>query len=607
MGSGASQKLLGSLSPQRRYVVQASSQPGASSSSSKPPKTVVTVVDNQETAPPVVEIAPPPKPTGAPAPPPSDQRFSPKTNGMHLPPPLPDVCDIPEGPPSPCKVRSVAELKARLVELVGQVPTTIIEKSELVALVEEAEHRAKLKDKAIALEDKQGGEEAPPEERRSRITEILPPPWIKKESQTYPGHFYYVNVETNETTWQMPDFLRSPTGVPLRPSSRSVRSRLPELRASFDSADHGDESMGQMSYTAGAGGDLEEASQLSPDSRPRVSARLNERGVTDLLLVPPCGRAVTNNSSGPSSVSDFSNTLSQTFRLAVTPRAVRTTTGEEMKLTWAHVDLLGRGSNGSVFKALDQLTGQIVAVKEVMVAGSDEDQQYLQQLENEVSIMKELSHPHIVRYLAHDYVNDCLYMYMEHMPGGTLKQALGQFGQFDELLIAGYSRQLLAGLDYLHGRSPAVIHGDLKSSNILLDVDTRVKLADFGCSRRAHATITGTLRGSIPWMAPEVLLHCHYSCGSDIWSFGCVCIEMGTGKQPWGSFDNQMQAFLKIGMSQETPALPEGLSEDACSFIRACVQRAPEVRSSTQDLLRHPFVYGIKLPGGEESSAEELR
>mmetsp|Transcript_29346 Transcript_29346/g.67547 ORF Transcript_29346/g.67547 Transcript_29346/m.67547 type:complete len:605 (+) Transcript_29346:94-1908(+) len=604
MGSGASLKLPGSFKRQRHYVVQASSPDGAASSA-KVPRVVTVVVDNQATAPPVVEIAAPAKPARAASPPPSDHRFPPKPNCIpncvRLPSPQlgADSSDVPEGPPSPCNVRSVAELKARLIELVGQVPSTIIEKSELVALVEEAELRAQFKDKAVASEDKAGeSDELPLTRVRSMITEILPPPWIKKESKTYPGHSYYLNVETNETTWQMPDFLRSPTAGAWRPSVRSVRSRL---CSSFDSADHGDESVEQM-------GDLEEASQLSPESRPRVSARLNERGVTDLLLVPPpSGRVVTNNSSGPSSVSDMSNCLSQTFRLcATTPRAVCTTTGQEMKLTWAHLDLLGRGSNGSVFKALDQLTGQIVAVKEVMVAGSDEDQKYLQQLENEVSILKELSHPHIVRYLAHDYTSECLYMYMEHMAGGTLKEALGQFGKFDELLIAGYSRQLLAGLDYLHGRSPSVIHGDLKSSNILLDVDTRVKLADFGCSRKAHATITGTLQGSIPWLAPEVLLHCHYSCSSDIWSFGCVCIEMGTGKQPWGSFDNQMQAFLKIGMSQETPPLPAGLSEDGCSFISSCVRRAPENRIATQDLLQHPFVYGIRLPG-EGTSAEDLQ
>merc|ERR1712070_1259840 len=184
----------------------------------------------------------------------------------------------------------------------------------------------------------------------------------------------------------------------------------------------------------------------------------------------------------------------------------------------------------------------------------------MQDLQNEVDILKGLQHPHIVSYLGHDYIEGCLYMYLEHMAGGTVTQALQQFGVFEEVLIADYAKQVLFGLEYLHTSSPPVVHRDIKGSNILLGLDAKAKLADFGCSRRTQQTLTHTMRGSVPWMAPEVIAFSRFGKSADIWSFGCVVIEMGTAHVPWGKFDNQMAALLKIGMVKELPKLPEKVS-----------------------------------------------
>merc|ERR1712080_647377 len=142
-------------------------------------------------------------------------------------------------------------------------------------------------------------------------------------------------------------------------------------------------------------------------------------------------------------------------------------------------EMIGRGALGRVFKALDQKTGEILAVKEVLINVDDaDDNKFLQDLKNEVDILKGLTHPHIVAYLGHDYIDGCLYMYLEHMPGGTVTQALQQFGVFEEILIADYAKQVLYGLEYLHTSSPPVVHRDIKGSNILLGLDRMVKLAD---------------------------------------------------------------------------------------------------------------------------------
>lgn len=221
----------------------------------------------------------------------------------------------------------------------------------------------------------------------------------------------------------------------------------------------------------------------------------------------------------------------------------------------------------------------------------DADVKFQKSLENEIEIYKDLSHPHVVGYLGHDYIDDSLFIYLEYMPGGSIAQVLSQFGPFDEDLVRTYARDLLEGLQYLHTRSPPILHRDVKGANCLVGLDCRVKLSDFGCSKRAADTLSMSLRGSIPWMAPEVIQQTGQGGRrSDIWSFGCVIIEMATARHPWGSFDNPMAAMMRIGMSKDTPAIPESLSEVARNFVAAAVQRCKEVRPYSQELLRHAFL-----------------
>merc|ERR1712187_583694 len=261
---------------------------------------------------------------------------------------------------------------------------------------------------------------------------------------------------------------------------------------------------------------------------------------------------------------------------------------------WVRGEVLGHGSLGCVFKALDQNTGQIFAVKEVRIDGKlDTDVKFKTSLENEISIYKELKHPHIVSYLGHDYIDHSLYIYLEYMPGGSVAQVLSQLGAFDESLIATYSRELLDGLVYLHTRKPVVLHRVIKGANILVGIDCRVKLSDFGCSKRTADTMSQSWKGSIPWMAPEVIQQTGYGRRSDVWSFGCVIIEMATAKHPWGSFDNPMAAMVRIGMSEERPPLPNCMSEPCQNFIELCTRRDKNLRPLATALLEHEFVRDI--------------
>jgi len=272
---------------------------------------------------------------------------------------------------------------------------------------------------------------------------------------------------------------------------------------------------------------------------------------------------------------------------------------------WVRGELIGKGSLGSVWKVLNRKTGQLMAAKEVLLDAKDKsDDKFRAALQNEIDLYKDLQHPHIVSYFGNDYVSGKLYIFLEYMPGGSIAQVLSQFGPLDEALSARYMRNLLEGLEYLHSRDPPVLHRDIKGANILVGLDRVVKLSDFGCSKRSAGTMVQTLRGSVPWMAPEVMRQAEYGRKADVWSLGCVLIEMSTAAVPWGHFDNCLAAMIRIAMSDETPPVPGHLSEVCRDLIAICTRRAPEERPSASQLLRHEFVAGDLHPSAIDESWE---
>lgn len=258
---------------------------------------------------------------------------------------------------------------------------------------------------------------------------------------------------------------------------------------------------------------------------------------------------------------------------------------------WVRGAPIGQGSLGTVFQALDPDSGQVIAVKEVRLDTKDSvDQKRRAELENEIKICEECRHPRIVSFLGHEYKDGFLYIFMEHMAGGSLAQVLAQFGALEESLIHVYTKSMLEGLVYLHSKHPPVVHRDIKSANVLVGLDCSVKLADFGCSKSSDVTLSHTLRGSIPWMAPEVVNGRGYGRAADVWSFGCVIIEMATAALPWGKVDNPMALLFRIARSDLVPEAPACLSDVAQEFVRCCLRRSPEERSTATTLLEHEML-----------------
>jgi len=253
---------------------------------------------------------------------------------------------------------------------------------------------------------------------------------------------------------------------------------------------------------------------------------------------------------------------------------------------------VGEGSFGTVYKAQDVDTGALFAVKEVLFEGNEESPQ-IRQLCIEVDIYKSLCHPNIVRYLGQEINKDSMCLFLEYVAGGSVMKMLRDFGPLQGKVLQKATHGALEGLAYLHNHNPPVVHRDIKGANLLVDTDCTVKLADFGCSKQAASTGSFKVVGSLPWMAPEVIMQEHgHGRKADIWSMGCTVLEMATAAQPWGTgkFENVMSAIRTIGMTEATPPVPEDLPHACQDLVRCCTTRDPHCRPTAEKALGHNFL-----------------
>ncbi|KAL4376883.1 hypothetical protein GQ457_02G036040 [Hibiscus cannabinus] len=267
-------------------------------------------------------------------------------------------------------------------------------------------------------------------------------------------------------------------------------------------------------------------------------------------------------------------------------------------IRWRKGELIGSGAFGRVYMGMNLDSGELLAVKEVLIAANsaskEKTQAHIRELEEEVKLLKNLSHPNIVRYLGTVREEETLNILLEFVPGGSISSLLGKFGPFPEAVIRKYTKQLLLGLEYLHNNG--IMHRDIKGANILVDNKGNIKLADFGASKQVVelATVTGakSMKGTPYWMAPEVILQTGHSFSADIWSVGCTVIEMATGKPPWSQQYQEVAALFYVGKTKSHPPIPEHLSSEAKDFLLKCLQKEPELRQVASELLKHPFVTG---------------
>ncbi|CCU77369.1 unnamed protein product [Blumeria hordei] len=271
---------------------------------------------------------------------------------------------------------------------------------------------------------------------------------------------------------------------------------------------------------------------------------------------------------------------------------------------WMKGALIGQGSFGSVYLALHAVTGELLAVKQVETpapgANSTSDTRkkgMIDALKREISLLRDLQHPNIVQYLGASSSTDHLNIFLEYVPGGSVQTMLNSYGALREPLIRNFVRQIVTGLAYLHARE--IIHRDIKGANILVDNKGGIKISDFGISKKIEASnlLNGagnnknrpSLQGSVFWMAPEVVKQTSYTRKADIWSLGCLVVEMMTGTHPFPDC-SQLQAIFKIGGAKIGPSIPNHASVEAQTFLKRAFEVEFTKRPSAEELLFSPFL-----------------
>ena len=247
---------------------------------------------------------------------------------------------------------------------------------------------------------------------------------------------------------------------------------------------------------------------------------------------------------------------------------------------------LGKGGFGTVYMGMNTSTGAYVAVKQVYVAHVPKDE--LASIKMEIELLKRLRHDNIVRYIDSIEQGGTLNIVIEFVENGALASVVKKFGNFSESLCLKYLVQVLEGLAYLHEQG--VIHRDIKGANILTTKDGVVKLADFGVAINLDETANEgeCVVGTPYWMAPEIIKMEGVTAKCDIWSVGCVVIELMTGKPPYFELA-PMAALFRIVQDVGGPPVPNGISNVLRDFLGACFKGTAELRKSAVELLEHPW------------------
>jgi serine/threonine protein kinase len=253
--------------------------------------------------------------------------------------------------------------------------------------------------------------------------------------------------------------------------------------------------------------------------------------------------------------------------------------------------LLGKGSFGSVYQARRIVDNAMLVMKKVNIGDLPQKEKDAAMLE--VKVLQRMHHPAIVG-LENSFVfkNRQLCIVMELCEGGDMAQYLAKKTpgkQFlPEDLVLDWFLQVCLAIQYMHEQK--IMHRDIKSQNVFLTKDNRVKLGDFGIAKVLAGTnqMAKTVIGTPYYMSPEQFRNQPYSFKSDVWSLGCLLYEMCCLRHAFEARD--MDGLVKKIMRCSYSALPSTYSPGVQNLVKALLQLAPARRPSVSEILAMPVL-----------------
>lgn len=207
------------------------------------------------------------------------------------------------------------------------------------------------------------------------------------------------------------------------------------------------------------------------------------------------------------------------------------------------------------------------------------------QLRREIEIQTRLRHPNVLRLFGYFHDKDRIFLILEFAGKGEIFKELSNLHRYNEKTAATYIRDVACALEYCHSKH--VIHRDIKPENLLIDINGRIKIGDFGWAVHAPANKRQTLCGTLDYLPPEMIEeHPHDHC-VDIWALGVLCYEFLTGRPPFESA-NQKETYRKITNLEFK--FPSYVTEGARDLIRKLLVKEPKKRLPLAKVPEHHWI-----------------
>src|SRR5712691_6054631 len=273
-------------------------------------------------------------------------------------------------------------------------------------------------------------------------------------------------------------------------------------------------------------------------------------------------------------------------------------------------EVLGRGAMGVVYKGLDPGIRRTVAIKTIrreLIEGERPAAAMLARFRNEAQAAGKLAHPGIVA--LYDYGEDAsvAYIAMEYVEGNSLREYLGRKTRFEERDAVSVMSQLLEALEHAHERR--VWHRDIKPANIIVMMNGRVKVADFGIARieASELTQTGAMLGSPGYMAPEQYAAAAIDHRADLFAAGVVFYQLITGTKPFvGTTEQVSYATCHSEALRPSLADPGKGWERYDPVIAKALAKRPEDRFQTAEAFRAAILAAHAAPAAPAVSEETI-